>query len=58
MWQNFFWTCRLGTVVQAHDLKVWQKRGKFAWQMIGSATEYSADSIAWPVDVLLDGIVT
>lgn len=56
MWQNFFHACKLGTVVQAYDTIVWQKVSKFAWKMVGSASDYSADSIAWPADVLLDGI--
>lgn len=56
MWQNFFHACKLGTVLQDHDTTVWQKRGKFTWQMVGAGSEYSADSIVWPADVLLEGI--
>jgi len=56
MWQNFFWACKLGTVLRAADESIWQKRGKYTWQTVGAGSEFSADSIAWPADVLLEGI--
>jgi hypothetical protein len=56
MWQNFLWACKLGTVIQDHTSTVWQKRGKDMWQRVGASSDYSAESIAWPVDVLLEGI--
>lgn len=56
MWANFFWACKLGTVLQAADRVIWQKRGKFVWQMIGSNGEYSPDSIAWPAEIILEGV--
>jgi hypothetical protein len=56
MWQNFFWACKLGAVLLAADNVVWQKKGKTVWQMTGSRGDYSAESISWPVTVLLDGI--
>lgn len=56
MWANFFWACKLGTVLRAADQSIWQKWDKFSWRTIGAASEYSAESIAWPVDVLLEGI--
>ena len=55
MWQNFYWACKLGTVLLAADERLWRKVGKFAWQTTGASSEYSADSIEWPVQVLLDG---
>lgn len=56
MWQNFLNACKLGAVVEAADTGIWQKHGKFMWKRIGSAAEYSADSIACPVRVLLEGV--
>lgn len=56
MWANFFWACKLGTVLRAADATIWQKRGTFQWQAIGASSDYSAESIAWPVDVLAEGI--
>lgn len=56
MWINFFWACKLGTVIQDHDCTVWQKRSRDMWQMVGASSEYSSTSIAWPVDVLAEGI--
>lgn len=56
MWINFFWACKLGTVIQDHASDVWQKRSREVWQRIGSPSEYDAASIAWPVDVLAEGI--
>ena len=56
MWLNFLRACKLGTVVEAEDTTVWQKRDKFIWVRVGSSNEYSAESIAWPVRVLKDGI--
>ena len=56
MWLNFFDRCKLGTVVQAADTIIWQKRGQRAWSRIGAPGDYDACSIAWPVDVLLEGI--
>ena len=56
MWQNFFYACKLGTVVAAADKSIWQKVGKFSWKTMGADSDYSADSIPWPASVLLDGI--
>ena len=56
MWLNFFSSCQLGTVIRASDSTVWQKRGKFLWQTVGSGNEYGPDSIAWPADVLDAGV--
>lgn len=55
MWENFLWSCALGTVVQAADTTVWQKRDKYAWVRMGHAGDYNAQSIAWPVQVLSSG---
>lgn len=56
MWQNFLWACELGTVLQAADQSVWQKVSKFGYRTIGASSDYSADSIAWPVSILKAGI--
>ena len=56
MWTNFFNTKPLGTVVLAQDHTVWQKNDRWTWQRVGSKGEYMPESIAWPVDVLLDGM--
>jgi hypothetical protein len=56
MWQNFLWSMDLGTVLQGQDATVWQKVSKFAYRMIGSSSDYSADSIAWPVSILKAGV--
>lgn len=52
MWQNFLFAAELGTVVQDYCDTVWQKRGKYSWQMVGSGDEFTQDSIQWPVTVL------
>jgi hypothetical protein len=56
MWQNFFWACKLGTVVWAVDTTVWQKISARVWKRVGSSGEYDSESISWPVDVLREGI--
>jgi hypothetical protein len=56
MWQNFFWACKLGTVLRAADTIIWQKRDRYAWVRMGQPGDYSASSIAWPARVLLEGI--
>ena len=56
MWQNFYYACKLGTVLCAADQSIWQKVGKFDWRTIGASDNYSPDSIPWPASVLLDGI--
>jgi hypothetical protein len=56
MWQNFLAACQLGAVVVAHDQVVWQKRAAGVWQRVGSASEYSPDSIAWPVQRIFEGV--
>jgi hypothetical protein len=55
MWLNFLHHCELGSVVLAADLTIWQKRGKYMWQTVGRPGEYSAESIASPVRLLLEG---
>ena len=56
MWLNFLNSCKLGTVLEAADTTVWQKRARYEWARVGAAGDYSADSIAWPVHVLREGI--
>lgn len=56
MWQNFLWSMDLGTVLQAADATVWQKISKFAYRTIGASSDYSADSIVWPVSILKAGV--
>lgn len=56
MWLNFFDACKLGAVVQAADTVIWQKVASRAWHRMGSSGDYDATSIAWPVDVLAEGI--
>lgn len=56
MWQNFLWKCALGTVVEAQDTTVWQKRDPRTWVRMGSQGDYSPESIAWPVQVLRGGV--
>jgi hypothetical protein len=56
MWLNFLNSCKLGTVLEAADTTVWQKRARYEWARVGAAGDYSADSIAWPVHVLQEGI--
>lgn len=56
MWLNFLNHCKLTTVVQAADTIIWQKRGSYEWIRMGASGDYSPESIAWPVDVLLEGL--
>lgn len=56
MWVNFFSSKPLGTVVLAEDQTVWQKCDQWCWKRVGAAGDYTPESIAWPVSVLLDGL--
>jgi hypothetical protein len=56
MWQNFLWHLDLGTVLQGRDDSVWQKVSKFAYRTIGASSDYSAESIPWPISILKAGV--